>query len=243
MGARTFCRRGASPVRMSAPVANPAPVIVPQPRGWLWAKRVADVLFPPVCVGCGGVVEGGPLRHVCGACLKGIRFAPDGGGAVAAVWLGGAARELVHALKYRHARHVFEDIEAIIAGCPWLLEHVRGAVLVPVPLHARRQRERGFNQSRLIALAMARAAGGGTRAVPLLRRMVDTPPQAGLDLAGRRSNLKNAFALARGATLNPKLRHILVDDVFTTGSTLQACAEALRRAGGLNLDAAAFALG
>jgi ComF family protein len=116
-------------------------------------------------------------------------------------------------------------------------------VLVPVPLHPRKQRERGYNQSRLLADTFSRAAGGGTAVTELLRRVVDTPSQTRLDRRTRQSNLKNAFALVRGRPINPAQRLVLVDDVFTTGSTLNACAAALRRAGHLNLDVATFGHG
>jgi ComF family protein len=121
--------------------------------------------------------------------------------------------------------------------------HIAGAVLVPVPLHPRRRRERGFNQGELIAREAARACGGRERVEPLLRRIVDTPSQTGLGRRGRLANPKNAFALARGPVFNPGLRYILVDDVFTTGSTLNGCARALRRAGCLDVDVLTFGHG
>ena len=155
----------------------------------------------------------------------------------------GPARSLVMELKYHRGLHVLEDIEAVFRRSPSVLAHVRGAALVPVPLHPRKQRERGYNQSELLARTLARAAGGGTRVEPLLRRVVDTPTQTGFDRRNRRSNLKNAFALARGAGLNRRRRYILVDDVFTTGSTLNSCARELRRAGCLRLDVVMFGHG
>lgn len=220
---------------------------IPSRPAWKFQARfelakIPDVLFPPVCLHCGGLVEGSWLRHVCRDCAGGIAFAEGTPRAVAAVRFGGAARDLIHALKYRGARHALGDIERIFRRAPWFLPALRGAALVPVPLFPRRERERGFNQSRLIARSAARAAGAGTQVRAVLRRVLDTVPQAELDSRSRHSNLKNAFALAEGADLNPRLRYIIVDDVLTTGSTLEGCAEALRRAGARNVDAAAFAL-
>jgi len=124
-----------------------------------------------------------------------------------------------------------------------VLECVRGATLVPVPLHPRKARERGYNQALLLATTLAEVAGGGTRVEPLLRRVIDTPTQTAFDRRTRMANLKNAFALASGAFLSPDLHYILVDDVFTTGSTLNSCARTLRRAGALRLDVVTFGHG
>ena len=117
-----------------------------------------------------------------------------------------------------------------------MADYVRGAVLVPVPLHPRKERERGYNQSRLLADCLVPLGGGATHVEELLRRVIDTETQTAFDRRTRHENLKNAFALRPGAAINRALRYILVDDVFTTGSTLNACAAVLRRAGALNLD-------
>lgn len=153
----------------------------------------------------------------------------------------GAARDMVHVLKYRKGLHVLTDIESLIRSNAHVVDFLRGAVLVPVPLHPRKERERGYNQSLLLARVFARA--GGATVQPLLRRVVDTGSQTHFDRKERLENLKNAFALARGAGITPKHHYILVDDVFTTGSTLNSCARVLRRAGGLNLDVVSFGHG
>ena len=150
--------------------------------------------------------------------------------------LKGPGRALVHALKYHHGLHVLEDIGRLFQATPGLADFVRGAVLGPVPLHPRKERERGYNQSRLLADCFVHLGGGETRVAELLRRAVDTETQTAFDRRTRRTNLKNAFALRPGAAINRALRYILVDDVFTTGSTLNACAIVLRRAGALNVD-------
>jgi ComF family protein len=110
-------------------------------------------------------------------------------------------------------------------------------------LHPRKARERGYNQAVLLATTLAGVAGGDTRVEPLLRRVVDTQTQTAFDRRTRMANLKNAFAIAKGATVNPALHYILVDDVFTTGSTLNSCARTLRRAGALKVDVVTFGHG
>jgi ComF family protein len=138
---------------------------------------------------------------------------------------------------------VLPDMAEVFRRSPGVCALARGAVLVPVPLHARKQRERGFNQSALLAAELARVAADGTRVENLLRRVVDTDSQTHHDRKARQANLKNAFALARPGRLNPDQHIILVDDVFTTGSTLNSCAVVLRRAGCLNLDVITFGHG
>jgi ComF family protein len=102
-----------------------------------------------------------------------------------------------------------------------------GAVdlVVPVPLHGARERERGFNQAAALARAM------DLPVCHALVRRVATPPQASLSGVARRSNLRGAFALARHAPAVAGRRVALVDDVLTTGATLSAAAEALGAAG------------
>ena len=193
-----------------------------------------DFVRAPHCSTCGspffGQVEG---ERMCPHC-EGLDAAFREGRT--AVLFKGPVRALVIELKYHRGLHVLDDMAEILRRAPHVLEFVRGAVLVPVPLHPRKQRERGYNQAALLAAALARIAAGGTRVEPLLRRTADTATQTAFDRRTRMANLKNAFALARGAHLNPDQHYILVDDVFTTGSTLNSCARALRRAGALNLD-------
>jgi ComF family protein len=237
----------------------------------LWRDRF-DVFFPRSCIHCGGVVELGGYRHLCPPCGRMLHLVrpphcttcghpyfgeieenrlcqhcealvPRFGEGKTAVLLQGAGRSLVHALKYHQGLHVLEDITAAMRAAPGYAEWLRGAVLVPVPLHPRKFRERGYNQSRLLAECCVQATDGQAEVQELLQRTVDTQSQTHYDRETRQENLKNAFALAPGATINPRQRYVLVDDVFTTGSTLNSCATALRRGGALSLDVATFGHG
>jgi ComF family protein len=196
---------------------------------------------PPHCSTCGhpffGIVEG---ERMCPHC-EGL--APAFGEGCTAVLLKGPGRALVHELKYHRGLHVLEDIETIFRRVPHVLELARGATLVPVPLHPRKLRERGYNQCDYLAASLARSAGGGAKVANLLRRTVDTVSQTHHDRRERQRNLKNAFALASGLVICPGDHYLLVDDVFTTGSTLNSCAQALRRAGGVNVDVVTFGHG
>lgn len=209
----------------------------------LCARCVAQLDFvrPPHCTTCGhpfyGVVEG---ERMCVKC-EGLDPAYRHGHT--AVLFKGPARSLVIELKYHRGLHVLADMAEIFRRSTHVMEQVRGATLVPVPLHARKARERGYNQALLLARALATAAGEGTHVQTLLHRVVDTETQTAFDRRTRMANLKNAFALAPGRDFSPALHYILVDDVFTTGSTLNSCARALRRAGALSLDVVTFGHG
>jgi ComF family protein len=102
-------------------------------------------------------------------------------------------------------------------------------VVVPVPLHASRLAERGFNQSALLANRIASRWGAATAPRAIVRR-VDTEPQASLDRRARARNVAGAFAVRRGSFVRGD-SFLLVDDVRTTGATLESCASALRSAG------------
>lgn len=143
---------------------------------------------------------------------------------------------MLAALKYRSDLTVAPALEQIVAGLAragW----PAGAAVVPLPLHRRRERARGFNQAALLAGAFARAAGLELRSGALTRR-VDTAPQVGLPSALRQRNLVGAFTAAREVA---GLSVCLVDDVMTTGATLVAATQALHAAGARRVDCVVLA--
>ena len=149
----------------------------------------------------------------------------------------GSARRIVHDLKYRNVRiavpYVARLLVAYLERNPYPVD-----AYCPVPLHPRRERSRGFNQSELIARQLSILTG-----VPVenaaLRRTRNTPPQVSMDSADdRQINIEDAFECTtdlRGR------RYMLIDDVITTGSTMSACADALKDAGAANVWGIAFA--
>ena len=147
----------------------------------------------------------------------------------------GTARQLVAALKSRAHVEASRLIASEIASRapPGLL----GPLLVPVPAHAARRRCRGFNHATAIARALGRCAG--VPVAELLVRRAPSAPQVGLERRARLANANGSVALRSGAAA-PE-RALLVDDVYTTGATLDACAQALKRAGCPAVGAITFA--
>ena len=139
------------------------------------------------------------------------------------------AREAVHAFKFRGRRALAAPLAALLAEIDaTALPAGVPEVLVPVPLHPRRERERGFNQARLLAHRLGRS--WGVPCSDALARARATLPQAELSAEARRDNVRGAFALRRRSEVAG--RHVaLVDDVLTTGSTVLACARCLRDGG------------
>jgi ComF family protein len=190
-----------------------------------------------VCSVCGErvfspyAVSAGETR--CGLCR---RLEPPFVKAVAYGSYHGGLRELIHLLKYEPLTPAAAVLGRMLA------EAVRGLepgwnepplVVIPVPLHARKLRQRGFNQSELIAHPAIKLRAGSDRLVRhsrVLERRRETQSQIGLTRHQRRQNLRGSFAVARPEEIADR-EILLVDDVFTTGTTVSECARGLRRAG------------
>jgi len=138
----------------------------------------------------------------------------------------GVLRELIHLFKYGRVRPLVKVLGGYLGAA--LPREERFDMVVPMPLHWFRRWRRGFNQARLLAGEVAKRSG--IPVVDAVRRTRFTASQASLSRAGRRRNVRGAFALRRGVEVHG-LRILVVDDVLTTGATANACAAALKRAG------------
>ena len=152
----------------------------------------------------------------------------------------GIVREVIHQFKYArqiHLRHlVGRWLSAALED-----ERLRDRnfdLIVPVPLHPTRERERGFNQASLLSELIS--AQTSIRSQRVLERVRYTTTQTALDRSERMENLHNAFRLRKNADVRG-LRVLLIDDVLTTGSTLRECARVLKRAGAISVHAATAA--
>ena len=231
------------------------------------AGAVLDLVYPPVCAGCGVLLAGAP--GLCPRCwstmpfierpyceVLGTPFSHDlGPGILSADAIANPppfdrlrsaalhderARALVHALKYRDRT----DLAPMMAR--WMLRAGDGAVeaadvLLPVPLHRLRLLKRKFNQSAELTRALGALAGK-----PVLygavRRTKPTRRQIGLGLRAREENVRGAFAVSEeGRAALFGRRVVLVDDVYTTGATVAAVTRVLRRAGATDITVLTFA--
>lgn len=146
----------------------------------------------------------------------------------------GEIRDVIHALKYRGARDILRPLEQRMAAS-WRQYNMQSDVLLPVPLHAKREAKRGYNQAVLVAKAMGRQIG--TPVVEdVLVRVRETASQTKLNREERKRNVDAAFACVTCTLVNAR-RVTLVDDVTTTGATLEACAKVVLACGAQSVNA------
>ncbi len=237
-----------------------------------WGRRALDLFYPRQCMLCGFILSHHSLwQYCCESCADKLPWVlgpacthcgvPFHGSCVgdkqcpACIALKpyfsrgrtlfrfeASLRQWVHELKYENARHLFADIAMCFSYLPDLKDYLAESVLVPVPLHRKRAFKRGYNQSEQIARVLLSGLSNAC-IKPLLIRNRPTASQIGLSQLERQKNVKNAFSLCRSRQLSPRLKYTLIDDVYTTGATLNACAHALSCAGARHIQVLTLAHG
>lgn len=214
---------------------------------------IIDFVYPPQCLACSADEHAPESPHLCATCLdalyteavpppfdlaaqfihRGLRVYFE---ECLAAWpFSEKVQRLMHAMKYEGKRSL---ARLLAKGMSTRIAHLHGespdsTVIVPVPMHPRRRRERGYNHSALLANELSNLWKMPVN-VKALRRVRDTPQQALLSADERRRNVQDAFAVKPpGAFVNKRI--LLIDDVVTTGSTINACANALKSAGAVRV--------
>jgi ComF family protein len=227
------------------------------------ARRVflplLDFFYPPVCLSCNQLLPDG-RQHVCDQCWNSIQrverslelyqetrgklFASGAVDELVASFVfekGGSFQHIAHALKYSGVQSLGIELGHRLGGViiDWGL---RADYVVPIPLHKRKLRERGYNQAELIARGVSVATSIPVKTGIVLRKRF-TQTQTALSLEERQKNVKDAFELRVSdfSDIRDKA-FILVDDVITTGATIEACGRELRQAGASCIIAASSAL-
>lgn len=217
-----------------------------------------DFLFPPVCLSCDASLEDGSVK-ICFTCWNSIarlsRSHPlylDTKGKltenkVVADLVScyvfekeGAFQKIAHELKYGGFQVLGVELGRRIGAAmnEW---QIRADVVIPIPLHRRKFRERGYNQAEAIARGIAEATSIPLQ-TNLIRRRKFTETQTQLNLEQRKENMEDAFELNANRTNEVKKNILLVDDVITTGATIVSCAQELLNAGAASIIAASAAL-
>ena len=199
-------------------------------EGFVCARCRAQVRFidPPFCERCGTPYQG-QITNVF-ECAKCRDSALDFSFARSSVIAREGVLDIIHRYKYNRAL-CFEPFLAdlLLSRAVPVLATAKWDLIVPVPLHHTRLREREFNQAERLARHLGAATGIPVE-TRLLRRLLPTQTQTVLGRPERIANVRRAFAIRRGKTLDGQ-RIILLDDVFTTGATTSACAKVLKSAG------------
>jgi ComF family protein len=225
------------------------------------ARWALDFALPPRCAGCGAIVA--ETHSFCHECWKQVEFLGEGGCSAcglplqateiescaaclarppriartrSAVAYGELARGLAIKLKYGRKVAIARTMARYMAP---LVSRADNAVFVPVPLHRTRLWRRGFNQSALVARELSRRLEIAS-APSALKRIKRTPPLKGMSPLQRRKTVAGAFRIADKAAIAGKTV-VLVDDVLTTGSTAEACARTLKRAGAARVELISWA--
>lgn len=200
---------------------------------WLCVECLDQIplVEPPFCARCGDRVVADGLCARCQSSplqIERIR---------SAAYFEGVLRKAMHGFKYRRRTALTGPLGGLMAAC-WAQHSMPVDVIVPVPLHAARLRQRGYNQAALLAREMARRVGLVVDERTLVRQRA-TAPQIKLDARQRKDNVRDAFYCSSNALAGRRV--LLIDDVCTTGATLEACAVALYEGGARSVQALTLA--
>jgi len=186
-----------------------------------------NLIFPVNCLECQkkGV-------YICSSCLSKVPFCGTSARDSHSIWkYTGVVRKSILKLKYRFVSDIAKELGGLAAiNLKKQRFSIKNAILIPTPLHSRRQRWRGFNQSEILGKIIAQNMNWDFEPNLLLRKK-HTHPQTQLDNKLRHKNVKNAFTVNKNTKIKNNKTYIIFDDVKTTGSTLFEAKQTLKKAG------------
>ena len=236
------------------------------------AEKLADIIFPPdiYCIACGKPIPRGRLYSLCSRCLQEIAWANgrlcrscgklledwypadlcgecinrkrsfDRG--VTCMQYRETERKMIRDFKYRGKSYLARKLSEIIFD-KIMAEGLEFDIIIPVPMYAAKERERGYNQAALLGRYLRQRTGIPCR-TDCLFRIRPTAPMNKLGLRERKRNLDGAFEVSdAGRRILPGKRVFLIDDIYTTGTTAERCSEKLKSAGAADVTAASLASG
>ncbi|MFH1387354.1 MAG: ComF family protein [bacterium] len=194
--------------------------------------ELLNLIFPPKCEVC----RRGSPEALCGECFSQIKFMKPNLGIYSATAYDGVIKESIHRFKFNKRKKLAEPLGVLLVN---YLGHKPGLKIdeldgiIPVPLHEKRMRERGFNQVELLASTLTKYFE--LPVTPALERLKNTHPQFDLQRDARLNNVKGAFRV-----INPKAVYnkkvLLLDDIYTTGATISECGRVLKNAGAKRVE-------
>jgi len=208
-----------------------------QPRDMLLCEpcqTLFEPIKPPICNTCGIPTEN--IVENCVSCYgKGLHFTTNRG----KFRYDELVRDLLLDLKFNQKKQIAHSLGKLWANHMEEFDCEQNTFLVPLPMHKKKRRERGFNQAEILTQHLSNRLN-----IPMentLLRTVDTPPQSGLHPRQRIENVHGAFAVARG--MNPQGKHyVIIDDIYTTGASLNECAKVLKEAGAVGVSCMTLAV-
>ncbi|MDR2807261.1 MAG: ComF family protein [Puniceicoccales bacterium] len=233
-------------------------------------SAILEFIFPRYCCICGQYLFTTAYRYICESCFEKVIFlgqnlcqkcGHDFGetgfqnpqhcprclktqfcfrALRSAISLNPMARQLIHQFKYAQGEYLVKDLCKIVQQNTNFMSFIADSTFVPVPLHWRRQFSREYNQSTVLAKALAKLPIR-SQVLPLLRRVRYTRPQVELRADERQINMQGAFALLPKIKIPLETKLVVFDDVLTTGATINECCKILQKHGFSNIYAATFA--
>ena len=231
-----------------------------------WIDRLLDIIFPRYCCICEEFLSNSELSYICPRCADKIcllrgHLCEHCGHLLnanqicprcaiyhyhfkqlrSAVRLNPYSRKLIHLLKYKNQTHIAKDMAKIMLKNPDFAQFIDHGILVPVPLHWKRQFFREYNQSAILISALTQLNLKNITTLPLLKKLHSTRPQVGLNALERQTNVAHSFGINLKIQIDKSCKIIVFDDVFTTGATINECCRVLKEHQFVNVFAATFA--